>query len=136
MASTSVMNGSLMGVYIGSTLIAHSTEGSISLSMDTRDISSKDSAGSRALLEGMKSGSISVSALYTEDSAYGADELFVAMAARTPLAVKFSTEVSGDHFWSASSYLTSLEVSASTEDNMTYSATFELTGAITYAAVS
>ena len=136
MASTSVMNGSLMGVYIGSTLIAHSTEGSISLSMDTRDISSKDSAGSRALLEGMKSGSIAVSALYTEDSAYGADELFVAMAARTPLAVKFSTEVSGDHFWSASSYLTSLEVSASTEDNMTYSATFELTGAITYAAVS
>ena len=136
MATAGVMNGTLMGVYIGSTLIAHSTEGSISLSMDTRDISSKDSAGSRALLEGMKSGSISVSALYTEDSAYGADELFVAMAARTPLAVKFSTEVSGDHFWSASSYLTSLEVSASTEDNMTYSATFELTGAITYAAVS
>jgi len=136
MPSTSVMNGSLMGVYIGSTLIAHSTEGSISLSMDTRDISSKDSAGARALLEGMKSGSISVSALYTEDSAYGADELYTAMAARTPLAVKFSTEVSGDHFWSASSYLTSLEVSASTEDNMTFSATFELTGAITYTAVS
>ena len=130
------MNGTLMGVYIGSTLIAHSTEGSISLSMDTRDISSKDSAGARALLEGMKSGSISVSALYSEDGAYGADELYTAMAARTPLAVKFSTEVSGDHFWSASSYLTSLEVSASTEDNMTFSATFELTGAITYTAVS
>ncbi len=136
MATAGVMNGTLMGVYIGSTLIAHSTEGSISLSMDTRDISSKDSAGARALLEGMKSGSISVSALYSEDGAYGADELYTAMAARTPLAVKFSTEVSGDHFWSASSYLTSLEVSASTEDNVTFSATFELTGAITYAAVS
>jgi len=136
MATAGVMNGTLMGVYIGSTLIAHSTEGSISLSMDTRDISSKDSAGARALLEGMKSGSISVSALYSEDGAYGADELYTAMAARTPLAVKFSTEVSGDHFWSASSYLTSLEVSASTEDNVSFSATFELTGAITYAAVS
>lgn len=136
MSTANVMNGTLMGVYIGSTLIAHSTEGSISLSMDTRDISSKDSAGARALLEGMKSGSISVSALYSEDGAYGADELYTAMAARTPLAVKFSTEVSGDHFWSASSYLTSLEVSASTEDNMSFSATFELTGAITYAAVS
>jgi len=136
MATAGVLNGTLMGVYIGSTLIAHSTEGSISLSMDTRDISSKDSAGARALLEGMKSGSISVSALYSEDGAYGADELYTAMAARTPLAVKFSTEVSGDHFWSASSYLTSLEVSASTEDNVTFSATFELTGAITYAAVS
>jgi len=136
MSTANVMNGTLMGVYIGSTLIAHSTEGSISLSMDTRDISSKDSAGARALLEGMKSGSISVSALYSEDGALGADTLYTAMAARTPLAVKFSTEVSGDHFWSASSYLTSLEVSASTEDNVSFSATFELTGAITYAAVS
>ena len=136
MATSGVMNGTLMGIYIGSTLVAHATEGSISLSMDTRDISSKDSAGTRALLEGMKSGSISMSALYAEDAAYGADELYTAMAARTPLAVKFSTEVTGDHFWSASAYLTSLEVSASTEDNVTYSASFELTGAITYAAVS
>ena len=136
MATSGVMNGTLLGVYVGTTLVAHATEGSISLSMDTRDISSKDSAGTRALLEGMKSGSISMSALYAEDAAYGADELYTAMAARTPLAVKFSTEVSGDHFWSASAYLTSLEVSAGTEDNVTYSATFELTGAITYAAVS
>ena len=136
MATSGVMNGTLLGVYVGTTLVAHATEGSISLSMDTRDISSKDSAGTRALLEGMKSGSISMSALYAEDAAYGADELYTAMAARTPLAVKFSTEVSGDHFWSASAYLTSLEVSASTEDNVTYSASFELTGAITYAAVS
>ena len=136
MATSGVMNGTLLGVYVGTTLVAHATEGSISLSMDTRDISSKDSAGTRALLEGMKSGSISMSALYAEDGAYGADDLYTAMAARTPLAVKFSTEVSGDHFWSASAYLTSLEVSAGTEDNVTYSATFELTGAITYAAVS
>ena len=136
MPTANIMNGTLLGVYVGTTLVAHATEGSISLSMDTRDISSKDSAGTRALLEGMKSGSISMSALYAEDAAYGADELYTAMAARTPLAVKFSTEVSGDHFWSASAYLTSLEVSASTEDNVTYSASFELTGAITYAAVS
>ena len=136
MATSGVMNGTLMGIYIGSTLVAHATEGSISLSMDTRDISSKDSAGTRALLEGMKSGSISMSALYAEDAAYGADELYTAMAARTPLAVKFSTEVTADHFWSASAYLTSLEVSAGTEDNVTYSATFELTGTITYSAVS
>ena len=136
MATSGVMNGTLLGVYVGSTLIAHATEGSISLSMDTRDISSKDSAGTRALLEGMKSGSISMSALYAEDAAYGADELYTAMAARTPLAVKFSTEVTGDHFWSASAYLTSLEVSAGTEDNVSFSATFELTGTITYSAVS
>jgi len=136
MATTGIMNGTLLGVYVGSTLIAHATEGSISLSMDTRDASTKSSSGSRDLLEATKSGTISVSALYAEDAAYGVDDLMSAWSARTALTVKFSTEVTGDHYWSASAYVTSLEVSAGMEDNVTYSATFELTGAITYGAVS
>ena len=130
------MNGTLLGVYVGSTLIAHATEGSISLSMDTRDATTKDSSGSRALLEATKSGTISVSALYAEDATYGVDDLMTAWSGRTQLTVKFSTEVSGDHYWSAAAYVTSLEVSSGMEDNVTYSATFELTGAITYSAVA
>ena len=130
------MNGTLLGVYVGSTLVAHATEGSISLSMDTREVTTKDSNGMRELLEGTKSGSISVSALYAEDAAYGVEELMTAWANRTALTVKFSTEVSGDHYWSANAYLTSLEVSASTEDNASYSASFELTGAVTYSTVA
>tara|TARA_B110000977_G_scaffold149151_1_gene189064 strand:+ start:2850 stop:3260 length:411 start_codon:yes stop_codon:yes gene_type:complete len=136
MATTGIMNGTLLGVYAGSTLIAHATEGSISLSMDTRDATTKSSSGSRDLLEATKSGTISVSALYAEDAAYGVDDLMTSWAARTTLVVKFSTEVSGDHFWSASAYISSIEVSAGMEDNVTYSATFELTGAITYSAVA
>lgn len=136
MATAGIMNGTLLGVYVGSTLVAHATEGSISLSMDTRDVTTKDSSGMRELLEGTKSGSISVSALYAEDAAYGVEELMTAWANRTALTVKFSTEVSGDHYWSANAYLTSLEVSASTEDNASYSASFELTGAVTYTTVA
>jgi hypothetical protein len=116
MATTGIMNGTLLGVYVGSTLIAHATEGSISLSMDTRDATS-------------------VSALYAEDAAYGVDDLMTAWSGRSQLTIKFSTEVSGDHYWSAAAYVTSLEVSSGMEDNVTYSATFELTGAITYTTV-
>jgi len=130
------MNGTLLGVYSASTLIAHATEGSISLSMDTRDATTKDSSGTRDLLEATKSGTISVSALYAEDAAYGVQELMTAWSARTALTVKFSTEVSGDYYWSASAYVTSLEVNSGMEDNVSYSATFELTGAITYDQVS
>jgi len=136
MATTGIMNGTLLGVYVGSTLIAHATEGSISLSMDTRDATTKDSSGTRDLLEATKSCTISVSALYAEDATYGVDDLMTAWSGRTQLTVKFSTEVSGDHYWSASAYVTSLEVSSGMEDNVTYSATFELTGAITYSTVS
>lgn len=136
MATTGIMNGTLLGVYSGSTLIAHATEGSISLSLDTRDATTKDSSGTRDLLEGTKSGTISVSALYAEDAAYGVDDLMTAWSGRSTLTVKFSTEVSGDHFWSADAYVTSVEVNAGMEDNVTYSATFELTGTITYSAVA
>jgi predicted secreted protein len=104
--------------------------------MDTRDATSKDSSGTRDLLEATKSGTISVSALYAEDAAYGVDDLMTAWSGRSQLTVKFSTEVSGDHYWSAAAYVTSLEVSSGMEDNVTYSATFELTGAITYSTVA
>lgn len=130
------MNGTLLGVYAGSTLIAHATEGSISLSMDTRDATTKGSGGSRDLLEATKSGTISVSALYADDAAFGVNDLMGAWTSRTTLAVKFSTEVSGDSYWSADAYITSLEVNAGMEDNVTYSATFELTGTITYTTVA
>ena len=136
MATTGIMNGTLLGVYAGGTLIAHATEGSISLSMDTRDATSKDSSGSRDLLEATKSGTISVSALYAEDATYGVDDLMTAWSGRTALTVKFSTEVTGDHYWEASAYVTSLEVNSGMEDNVSYSATFELSGAITYGTVA
>ena len=134
MPTTGIMNGTLLGVYSASTLIAHATEGSISLNLDTRDATTKDSSGTRDLLEGIKSGTISVSALYAEDAAYGVDDLMTAWSGRSTLEIKFSTEITGDHFWSASAYVTSLEVNAGMEDNVSYSATFELTGAITYSA--
>ena len=136
MATTGIMNGTLLGVYSGSTLIAHATEGSISLSMDTRDATTKDSSGTRDILEATKSGTISVSALYAEDAAYGVDDLMGAWSSRSQITVKFSTEVSGDHYWSAAAYVTSLEINAGMEDNVSYSATFELTGTITYTTVA
>jgi len=136
MATAGIMNGTLIGVYAGGTLIAHATEGSISLNLDTRDATTKDSSGTRDLLEGVKSGTVSVSALYADDAAYGVDELMAAWSGRSTLTIKFSTEVTGDSYWEASAYVTSLEVSAGMEDNATYSATFELTGAITYGTVS
>ena len=130
------MNGTLLGVYAGGTLIAHATEGSISLSMDTRDATTKDSSGTRDLLEATKSGTISVSALHAEDAAYGVDDLMTAWSGRSTLTIKFSTEVTGDKYWEASAYVTSLEVNSGMEDNVTYSATFELSGAITYGTVA
>jgi TP901-1 family phage major tail protein len=131
-----IFNGTELGVYIDSTLIAAATDCSLSLNVETIDITTKDSAGFRELLGGVRSGSISVSGLidYTDaDSNKDVTDLWTAWEARTAVTVKFSkaTEVTGDLSFSASAIITSLEQSGGTEDTATYSATFELTGAIT-----
>jgi TP901-1 family phage major tail protein len=130
-----IFNGTELGVYIDDTLIAAATDCSLSLSMETIDITTKDSAGWRELLAGTRSGSISCSGLidYTDASNKDATDLFVAFENRTALSLTFekANEVTGDLSFACTGFLTSLEQSGGTEDTATYSATFEISGVIT-----
>ena len=130
-----IFNGTELGVYIGGTLIAAATDCSLSLNMETIDITTKDSAGYRELLGGLKSGSISCSGLidYLDASNKDITDLWTAWENRDTLVLKFAkaNETAGELSFSASGFITSLEQSGGTEDTATYSATFELTGAIT-----
>ena len=130
-----IFNGTELGVYIDSTLIAAATDCSLSLSMETIDITTKDSAGWRELLAGTRSGSISCSGLidYTDAANKDTTDLFVAFENRTSLTLAFqkANEVTGDLAFTCVGFLTSLEQSGGTEDTATYSATFEISGVIT-----
>ena len=130
-----IFNGTELGVYIDDTLIAAATDCSLSLNMETIDITTKDSAGYRELLGGLKSGSISCSGLidYLDASNKDVTDLWTAWESRTSLTLKFSkaNETTGELSFSASGFITSHEQSGGTEDTATYSVTFELTGAIT-----
>lgn len=135
-----IFNGTELGVYIDSTLIAAATDCSLSLNMETIDITTKDSAGYRELIGGLKSGSISCSGLidYLDASNKDITDLWTAWENRTSLTLKFSkaNEETGELSFSASGFITSLEQSGGTEDTATYSVTFELTGAITDAVAA
>jgi TP901-1 family phage major tail protein len=132
-----IFNGTNLGVYIGGTLVAAATDCSLSLNMETIDITTKDSAGYRELLGGLRSGSISCSGLIDYQDASNKDitDLYDAWEGRTELTLKFSSEIAGDESYTASGFLTSLEQSGGTEDTATYSATFELTGEVTEATI-
>ena len=137
MATTGILNTTLLRVYVGGTAVAHATDASISISQSPRDTTTKDSGGWRDLLEGLRQFSISTSALYAMDAAYGVDDLWTALSGRSEVTVKFSTEVSGDEYFEGTCYVTSLEISSSgAEDNASYSASFEGTGELTKADVS
>jgi predicted secreted protein len=128
-----ILNGTVFLLSIGGTALPDQTEGSISINMETRDITTKDSSGYRELLEGVRSGSISVSGLVDDDGSGGAgSDLFGHLDGRSSVSIVFGfDDASDDYNYSCSAFCTSLEVSAATEDNVTYSATFEITGAIT-----
>lgn len=131
-----IFNGTNLGVYMDGTIIAAATDCSLSLNMETIDITTKDSAGYRELLAGMRSGSISVSGLIDYQSAdKDTVDLYTAWENRTSLTLKFSSEITSDTSFTASGFLTSLEQSGGTEDTATYSATFELTGEVTDATI-
>lgn len=131
-----IFNGTNLGVYMDGTIIAAATDCSLSLNMETIDITTKDSAGYRELLAGMRSGSISVSGLIDYQSAdKDTVDLYTAWENRTSLTLKFSSEITSDTSFTASGFLTSLEQSGGTEDTATYSATFELTGQVTDATI-
>ena len=128
-----IFNGTVYLVSIAGTALPDQTEGSISLSMETRAITTKDSSGFRELLESTRSGSISVSGL-VDDTTSAVTTLMTHFAARSSFAVKFGVDTGthDDVFECAAGFVTSTETSAGTEDNVTYSATIELSGSITH----
>jgi len=128
-----IINGSVYLLKIGGSALPDQTEGSISLSMETRDTTSKDSSGFRELLESTRSGSISVSGLVDEATGQAVSTLMGHFAARTSFAIIFGLDATADnHFTCATAFVTSIEASGGTEDNVTYSATIELSGAIAF----
>ena len=131
MATTGIINGTALGVYVGGTLITHSTSANVSFSMETRDASTKDSAGYREILEGQRSWTIEAEGMTALDAANGFEELFAAWVARTALTVKFATTDATDQFYQGTGYCTSLSVDSGVEDSSTFSATFEMSGTVT-----
>jgi TP901-1 family phage major tail protein len=140
-ASTSIMNATDVLIQFSTDGVTYSevgrcTSASLSVSMETRDTSNKDSAGWRELLEGQKSWSLSGDGLVTYNiaSADGYSDLWGYLTARTKLYVKFGSTTTDEKYYSGQGFLTSLDQEAGMEDNVTYSFSFEGTAALTEAA--
>ena len=114
--------------------LMHSQNVSLSMNVDTIDISTKDSAGFRDLLGGQKSFSLSADGLMDFEAAAGdtdVQELFTQALARTSVTFVFGIDDASLYNMSGSGFITSIEVSGGTEDAPTYSVSIEGTGALT-----
>jgi TP901-1 family phage major tail protein len=128
-----VVNGTNLVISLGGTVIANSQEVSLSLNHDVIDVTTKDSAGVRELIAGQKSGSMSCSGLQEYSGSNGIKLLADTFDTGAAVALIFDQVATGGNTFSANGILTSLEMSGGTDDAPTYSASFELTGAITKA---
>ena len=144
MATTGIFNGSQYTVMFdtdgGTPVVADNvTDLSVSVSTETRDTTTKNNGGYRALLPGLKSLTVNFTAFYAGDATNGYDELMTDFLAGSKQDVKIvsydftgGTEEAGDKELIFDAYITSLELSAGTEDNASYTCTLECVSSITF----
>ncbi len=114
--------------------LMHSQNVSLSVNVDTIDISTKDSSGFRDLLGGQKSFILSADGLMDFAGVAGdteVDELLDQMMARTAVTFTFALATPAGYTITGSGFLTSLEISGGTEDAPTYSCSIEGSGTLT-----
>ena len=139
MPSVGVIKGEKFRLYLGGSVVAYSTECTIDLSAAEVEIVHKDNAGAswRNVQLGQKSGTVTVSALFSEDGAANThDVLFNALANGTSLTAKCSTEITGDYRYNFTLVCTNFSVNATVNENASFSATFAIDGAPTIEIVT
>jgi len=145
MAATSIMNSTDVVIQISEDdgtsydIIGRATSASLSVSMETRDTTNKDSAGWQENLEGLKAWSLSGDGLVTYSISGDfdtPDDLFTLLSNRTLVKVKFGSATSGEIDYTGDAYLVSYEQEAGVEENVTYSFGFTGTGVLTQASVA
>lgn len=143
MASTSVMNSTDVVIQVSSDdvtyeIVGKMTSASLAVSMATRDISTKESAGWMEVLEGQKSWTLSGEGLvvYSNSGKATPDDLFTFVSNRTKVYVKFGSTTSGEIAYSGQGYFTEFSNDAGFEDNATFSFSFQGTSTLTQASVA
>ena len=135
MATTGTMNGTLLGVYIGSDKFGHTRSSSISFTQNTDDATSADSGGWEEHILTARNCTINFDGLFTYDDTLGPIDLIDEIIARTQVSFEFSTQVSGDIEYTGTGTLTNVTVDSPAEGVVTYSGTIQVDGAPTKATV-
>ena len=120
-------------------LVAFAQNCTLTLTHNVREITNKGSAGFKELADGMREFTIEVDGLYAYTDASGsalsngADDLIQTniLAGRVKVDFIFGGGVTGDFQYSGSGFITSVSLTAGTEDNATYSITIDGTDGLT-----
>jgi hypothetical protein len=130
MATTGIVGGNSLLLYMDDNPIVCTTEASFSFSRTITDAVCKDNDGAKQITLGGTEGTFTVSGLWKFDGAYQIEDLMTAFLAGTLLTARWSTESVGDFFLEADVYITDISGQSNVNDNVTFSATFTINGSI------
>lgn len=125
--------GDVIKLRVGANTLVGQTGGSLSLSRDTIDTTTKDSGEWGEIIPGKKSGSISLDALYNPDanSGTGALDMLDMFSDGTVGVLKWGETTTGTKYMTASGYITGFDLDGPQGDVATYKCTFTITGEVT-----
>ena len=137
-----ILNGTELKIYSSGTtnLVAFAQNCTLTVNNTTREITNKESAGYKEVLESLRDWSIDVDGAYAWTDASGTaltdgvDDLIQTniLANRLQFDVVFGDSAStSDISYAGKVYITSASMTGGTEDTATYSLTLEGTGALT-----
>ena len=137
-----ILNGTEIKVYSTGTtnLVAFAQNCTLNVNHSPREITNKESAGNKEILEGLRDFSIDIDGAYAWTNAAGAalangaDDLLETKLLANRLQVDFifgDTASTSDVSYAGKGYITSMSFTGGTEDTATYSLYIEGTGALT-----
>jgi hypothetical protein len=131
MATTGILNGTLVAIYVGSAKVDLQLQADLKLTMAPRESRTKDTGSFVNRFDGIRDFEISGESEYATDATYGFAQLFAAWLSGTELTVAYKTGVSGDPILTGKAYVTELSASAGVEENARISYTLTGNGKLT-----
>lgn len=138
MATSGIVDGSLLRITVGGNNIAYATSCTFSRSRSSTDRVHKDLTSGqveKTLQEATTT--VTCEGFFSFDGANNTpDVLNTAFENKTLLSLELTTAVTGDVEWAFSAYCTALEITAEAQEDVTFSATFEVDGAVTQQTIT
>jgi len=126
MATTGFVSGNDFRIYVNGNAIAQATSCDVNASSSPRDVTTKDSGGWKKVLYGLKEWSISGDGLVALDDSFGHLDLGGFLIAGTAVTVRYTTDTTGDEYYTGAAIVDSVSISSPANETPTY--TFNLTG--------
>lgn len=136
MATTGIVNGSLLRLYVNDVAVAYSTSDTLDLTRAMREIAHKDNTSAWVeVAPGQKSATFSTELLFADVGDASANtkfnSLFDSWNAGTEITCTYTTDVLDDSIYSFTAYIESLSLNSANQENVTASASLRINGAIT-----